>query len=64
MKLSLRLKESRTRRKEKSRDSENSKRRLQIDRQKSMPSEQRELLKRESDRLESERDLSIRRDCA
>jgi hypothetical protein len=61
-KLNLRLRESRRKKKEKFRDSESSRRRQPIDKLKSMPSEPKELLKREKDRLENVKDLSSRRD--
>jgi len=61
-KLNLRLRESRRKKKEKFRDSESSRRRQPIDKLKSMPSEPKELLKREKDRLENVKDLSNRRD--
>ena len=61
-KLNLRHRESRRKKKEKFRDSENSRRRQPIDKLKSMPSEPKELLKRERDRLENVKDLSNKRD--
>jgi len=61
-KLNLRLRESRRKKKEKFRDSESSRRRQPIDKLKSMPSERKEFLKREKDRLENVKDLSNRRD--
>ena len=58
----MRLKESKTRRKEKFKDSESSKRKLLIDKLKSMLSEPRELSRREKDKPEKEKDSSTKRD--
>jgi len=60
----LRPRDSETRKKEKSRDSESYRRRLLIDKLRSMPSEPRELSRRERDRPESVKDSSTRRDSA
>ena len=54
--LNLKLKELKTRKKEKSKDSESFKKKLLTDRQKSMLSELRELLRRERDKPEKEKD--------
>ena len=62
--LSWKPRGSRMRRKGKSRDSESSRRRLQTVKQKLTPSEPRELLRKASDRQESEKDLSTRNACA
>ena len=56
MKLNVKPKESRRRKKEKSKDSENFKKRLLIDKLKLMPSEPRELSKKVRDKPEKERD--------
>lgn len=55
-KLNLKLKELKTRKKEKSKDSESFKKKLLTDKQKSMLSELRELLRRERDKPEKEKD--------
>ena len=62
MKLKWRPRESRRRRKEKSKDLENSKRRLLIDKLKLMLLEPRELSKKARDKPEKERDWSNRRE--
>jgi hypothetical protein len=49
------------RKKEKSKDLESSKRKLPIDKLKSTPSEPRELLKKERDKPEKEKDSSIKK---
>lgn len=54
--LNLKLKELKTRKKEKSKDSESFKKKLLTDKQKSMLSELRELLRRERDKPEKEKD--------
>ena len=54
--LNLKLKELKKRKKEKSKDSESFKKKLLTDRQKSMLSELRELLRRERDKPEKEKD--------
>jgi len=62
LKLKWRHKESRRRRKEKSRDLENFKKRLPIDKLKLMLLELRELSRKVKDRLEKERDWSNKRE--
>lgn len=62
LKLKWRHKESRRRRKEKSRDLENFKKRLPIDKLKLMLLEPRELSRKVKDRLEKERDWSNKRE--
>lgn len=60
----MRLKDSETKRKEKSKDSESYRRRQQTDKLRSMPSEPRELSRRVRDKPESVKDSSTRRDSA
>jgi hypothetical protein len=55
-KLNLRLKELKMRRREKSKDSENFKKKLLIDKPKSMPLGPRELLRKVRDKLGREKD--------
>jgi hypothetical protein len=61
MKLNVKLRESRMRKKEKSKDSENYKKRLLIDKLKLMPSAPKELSKKVKDKPEKERDLNNKR---
>ena len=63
-KLLLRPKESRMKRKKKSKSSERCKRKLLIDKPKSMLSEPRELMRRKRDKPDSEKSSSTRRDNA
>ena len=62
MKLNAKLKESKRKRREKFKDSVNSKRRLPIDKLKSMPSELREHSRKVKDKPEKEKDLNNKRE--
>ena len=62
MKHNLKLKESKTRKKERFKDLESFKRKLPIDRLKSMLSEPKELLKKVRDKQEKEKDLNTKKD--
>ena len=62
MKPNAKLKESKRKRKEKSKDSVNSKRRLPIDKLKLMPSELREPSRKVKDKPEKEKDLNNKRE--
>lgn len=57
----MKLKELKTRRKEKSKDSESFRKKLPIDRLKLMLSELKELLKKVKDKPEKEKDSNIKR---
>jgi hypothetical protein len=62
MKHNLKLKESKTRKKERFKDLESFKRKLPIDRLKSMLSEPKELLKKVRDKQEKEKDSNTKKD--
>jgi len=62
MKHNLKLKESKTRKKERFKDLESFKRKLPIDRLKSMLSEPKELLRKVRDKQEKEKDSNTKKD--
>ena len=62
MRPNLKLRESRRRRREKSKDSENFRRKLLTDKPKLMHLELKELLKRAKDKLENVKDSSSKKD--